>query len=268
MKHRFDEFKEPFRDDEIEWRVQRCGVKGNKIWAQLVPYVTARAIFERLDKVAGPGKWQTEIIPINEGFLCRLGIYTDEEWIWRTDGAPTTDIEALKGGISGAIKRVAVQFGMGAYLYSMDAVWAENIQDGYAPKGNNVQIVSKKDDILAWCPAPTQQVAPATNKPTDEPPTSIESPGVDPRLREKQSLIERCIAGERTLWRDPETGDFNESHCNNARKLILRSPKGNEITSFELATIESIKEYLGSDIDRNPYGHNPKSLFARYKEIQ
>ena len=45
----------------------------------------------------------------------------DEEWVWRTDGAPTTDIEALKGGISGAIKRVAVQFGMGAYLYGSTA---------------------------------------------------------------------------------------------------------------------------------------------------
>ena len=256
--HRFNGFKEPFKDDEIEWRVQRCGKKGDKLWAQLVPYVTARAIFERLDKVAGPGRWQTDITPINEGFLCRMGVL-DEEWIWRTDGAPTTDIEALKGGISGAIKRVAVQFGMGAYLYAMDAVWAENIQDGYAPKGHNIQIISKKDDILAWCPAPLQKVGP---------PTSTDSPGVAPALREKQSLIERCIAGERKLWRDPKTGNFNESHCNNARKMILKTSKGNMTTSFELATLESIKEYLGSDINEKLYGDNENSLLARFKREQ
>jgi hypothetical protein len=48
--------------------------------------------------------------------------------VTKWDGAENTDIEAVKGGLSGAMKRAAVQWGIGRYLYDLDEGWA-NIHD-------------------------------------------------------------------------------------------------------------------------------------------
>jgi hypothetical protein len=40
--------------------------------------------------------------------------------VWKEDGAENTDIEAVKGGLSGAMKRAAVQWGCGRYLYGLE----------------------------------------------------------------------------------------------------------------------------------------------------
>ena len=41
------------------------------------------------------------------------------------DGGPSTQIEPVKGGLSGAMKRSAVQWGIGRYLYSLPVGWAK-----------------------------------------------------------------------------------------------------------------------------------------------
>lgn len=42
------------------------------------------------------------------------------DWLTKWDGSDDTNIEATKGGLSGAMKRAAVQWGIGRYLYSLD----------------------------------------------------------------------------------------------------------------------------------------------------
>lgn len=121
--------KEPFSPDDLEWRLQSCGEKNGKFWGKALCYITSRAVQERLDEVVGPDNWQTKIEKKDDAYLCSLSIRVTHEdgtseWITRTDGADATDIEAVKGGISGAIKRVAVQFGIGRYLYNLKDNWA------------------------------------------------------------------------------------------------------------------------------------------------
>ncbi len=131
----WDKLKEPFEPQEIEWRVQQGGVKNDKPWAKVVPYVTSRGIQDRLDSVCGVAGWQTRMKPDAAGVICELGINIIEvpdgpdEWIWRADGAPYSDIEAYKGAISGALKRAAVHFGIGRYLYGLKAGWAEFVAE-------------------------------------------------------------------------------------------------------------------------------------------
>lgn len=125
----------PFTKGEIEWRIQRSGVRdatdpktgksGKKPWAVIVPYVTARAIQERLDHVIGPENWMCHFEKVDGGFLCTLGIKVNSEWVTKQDGAETTDIEPFKGGISGAFKRAAVMWGIGRDLYETKTTWAE-----------------------------------------------------------------------------------------------------------------------------------------------
>jgi hypothetical protein len=121
----FTALSRPFAAGDIEWRVQSSGEKNNRIWARVLAYVTNRAIMHRLDEVVGPAGWRNEYAAAPcGGVMCGLSIKVDGEWVTKWDGAENTDIEGVKGGLSGAMKRAAVQWGIGRYLYDLDAGYA------------------------------------------------------------------------------------------------------------------------------------------------
>ena len=118
---------DPFEAHDIEWRVQQSGVSGSsKPWVMVIPYITNRAIQQRLDDVVGIDGWKNEFkeATSGKGYLCGLSIRFGEQWITKWDGSEYTQVEALKGALSGAMKRTAVQFGIGRYLYSLDTEFA------------------------------------------------------------------------------------------------------------------------------------------------
>ena len=79
----------------------------------VLPYITNRAIMDRLDMVVGPENWKNAFQPSPEsGILCGISIRINSEWITKWDGAAQTNYEAVKGGLSGAMKRAAVQWGI------------------------------------------------------------------------------------------------------------------------------------------------------------
>lgn len=118
---------EPFDPTDVEWRIGQAGENNGKVWAKVLAYITARAIQERLDEVFGPGGWKNEYTAgPGGGVLCRIHFKNDDgEWVWREDGAENTDIEAVKGGISGALKRAGSALGIGRYLYKLEEGFAE-----------------------------------------------------------------------------------------------------------------------------------------------
>ena len=119
--------KEPFLEGDIEWRPQRSGVKKNgEPYAMTLAYVTNRAVMDRLDDVVGAGNWKNEFkVSPNGGIICKLSIKVDDEWVAKEDGAENTKVEAVKGGLSGSMKRAAVQWGIGRYLYKLPATFAK-----------------------------------------------------------------------------------------------------------------------------------------------
>lgn len=124
--------KAPFAPEDLEWRVQSAGEKDGRIWARVLCYVTARAVMDRLDEVFGPAGWQDDYRqgPAG-GVLAGIGARIGDEWVWKWDGAENTDIEAVKGGLSGALKRAAVKWGVGRYLYRLGEAFAV-VHDGGA----------------------------------------------------------------------------------------------------------------------------------------
>ena len=127
----FRSLQDRFPADEIEWRLQQAGEKNGRVWAICVPYVTNRAIQGRLDEVVGPGNWKNEFRPGPDGgVMCGLSVRVGEEWVTKWDGAENTDIEGVKGGLSGAMKRSAVQWGIGRYLYGLDETFAQVSENG------------------------------------------------------------------------------------------------------------------------------------------
>lgn len=132
----------PFEAKDIEWRVGQAGdKKSGGVWAKVLAYVTNRAIMQRLDDVVGPSRWKNEFAaaPEGDGVTCGVSIYINEHlgWVTKWDGASNTDIEAIKGGLSNAMKRAAVQWGVGRYLYDLESGWAEILPDGEKGYGKN-----------------------------------------------------------------------------------------------------------------------------------
>lgn len=126
---------EPFPAGDIEWRVMRSMPWGQNIRCIVFPYVTARAIHERLDDVVGPANWcNTQqavntvahtrdgkpVLSVQVGISIRIG----NEWVTKYNVSEATDVEPAKGAFSGAEKRSGGEWGIGRYLYflgEMDA---------------------------------------------------------------------------------------------------------------------------------------------------
>jgi hypothetical protein len=117
----FELLKAPFPKDTISWRAQSFTQDGTKALA--LAYCDARDVMNRLDDVCGPAGWQCRYSHAMGKTVCDIGIKCSDEWVWKADGAGDSDIEAEKGALSDAFKRAAVRWGIGRYLYSLDAVW-------------------------------------------------------------------------------------------------------------------------------------------------
>lgn len=132
----------PFAPEDLEWRLQYTNEE--KMCGMAVPYVTNRAIQNRLDEVCGPENWYNEFWPWHsagkkDSQLCGIAIYFEGKgFITKWDGAEDSDIEPIKGGLSDSMKRAAYQWGIGRVLYSLDTVWVDIERRGrsYVIKGN------------------------------------------------------------------------------------------------------------------------------------
>jgi hypothetical protein len=120
----FDKLSAPFPVDAIHWRAQSLTKEGDKALA--LAYIDARDVMDRLDAVCGPAGWQDSYTETPKGrLICTLSIFSpDGVWISKSDGAGDTDVEGDKGAISDALKRAAVKWGIGRYLYGLKDVWA------------------------------------------------------------------------------------------------------------------------------------------------
>ncbi|MBD2755016.1 Rad52/Rad22 family DNA repair protein [Spirosoma validum] len=127
-----DVLNAPLTAQEVEWRVQSQTKDGQKI--VVVPYITNRCVMQRFDEQFGWAGWQNEIREIDGGFLCTItAVLPGGEMIRKTDGASRTNVEPIKGGISDAMKRCAVQFGLGRALYDFPKVLIQTT-DKYIPE--------------------------------------------------------------------------------------------------------------------------------------
>lgn len=145
-------------------------VTKDKLKGMAAFYIDARAVQRRLDETC---IWKNEFKEGPQGGV--LGgisvlIETGEgcrEWVTRWDAADNSDIEATKGGISGAMRRAAVNWGVGRYLYNVPGQWLE-MQEG----GKRFKVAPRiPNEFIPGAPATgrAKKVQPA--QPPSEPPT-------------------------------------------------------------------------------------------------
>ena len=114
--------KNPFDIRFVKYRIGAQTKAKDKAIALF--YLDAREVRKRLDEVCGIDGWSTKLIPAQGGMLCELSIrMPDGTWITKTDGGEPSHTSPFKGSCSDAIKRAAVNFGVGAYLYYIPNQW-------------------------------------------------------------------------------------------------------------------------------------------------
>src|SRR5947199_496864 len=116
----------PFEPSEVKFKP--AVVSGNR--AMALAFVDARAIQDRLDQVLGVDGWQDDYECRDDGaVVCRLRLRLGSEWITKVDvGGPSEQPDGgdrLKAAFSDALKRAAVKFGVGRYLYRLPAQWVD-----------------------------------------------------------------------------------------------------------------------------------------------
>lgn len=147
----FDELCRPFASEEIDWRIG--SVSKDKTKGMALAYMDARAVMDRLDGVCGPDGWQCNYTPgVNGSIVCNIGVkMPGGEWLWKADGAGATDVEGEKGMLSDALKRAAVRWGVGRYLYEMKSPWVE-LKDGrYIQDTERKKLDQIHDDFCTSC---------------------------------------------------------------------------------------------------------------------
>ncbi len=117
---------EPFEAGEVKWKP--AVVSGNR--AMALAYVDARVIQDRLDEVMGATGWQDEYDVLTDGSVtCKLRLRLGDEWIMKMDvGGPSEQPDGgdrMKAAFSDALKRAAVKFGVGRYLYRLPMQWVD-----------------------------------------------------------------------------------------------------------------------------------------------
>lgn len=185
--------REPFPSKDVEWRVQASGSSNGNIWARVLAYITNRAIQDRLDSVVGVENWRNEYQKAPDGgVMCGLSIRIGGEWVTKWDGAENTDIEGVKGGLSGAMKRAGVQWGIGRYLYALEAYYANVSPSGanYAQTKDKTPFKWDPPSLPAWAlPAGEQPKPPAA------PPKKPDTITPEEMTALKQALIDHIAAG-------------------------------------------------------------------------
>lgn len=116
----------PFDPAEVKFKPQT--VSGNRALA--VPFVDARVIQDRLDDVLGVMGWQDSYECLPDGaVVCRLRIRLGSEWITKEDVGGQSEQpdegDRRKAAFSDALKRAAVKFGIGRYLYRQKPQWVD-----------------------------------------------------------------------------------------------------------------------------------------------
>lgn len=128
MSEQTAKLTDPFPDEEIKFFV--TATNQEKTQGKVAAYADARAYMEQLDRVLGPMNWSTEYIihdQANKAVECRLSVRTEDGWVTKANigypneaqDADNAAKEPLKAAYSDALKRAAVEWGVGRFLYSL-----------------------------------------------------------------------------------------------------------------------------------------------------
>lgn len=147
----------PFEASEVKFKPQSFNKEKTK--AMACAYIDARLVMDRLDECVGVSNWQDKYTLMDGGnVMCSLTVRLGDEWITKTDvGGPSEqpdDGDKCKAAFSDALKRAAVKFGIGRYLYRFPQQWL-----GWDAQKRRFTETPKIPAAYAPKPAPSRQIS-------------------------------------------------------------------------------------------------------------
>jgi hypothetical protein len=175
-----EQLRAPFDPKDVDFRVQ--GKRGASGKAQVVAYIDARTVQDRLDAAVGPGAWSFEWEPvvvdkgdvqIAKGTITIYGIA-------KSDAGTASNFEQSLGAVSHCFKRAAVHWGIGRYLYELPAAWVavDNDNGRLSPEiisGLRAKLPRPGSTLHVVRPAPTAAGVPEAPTPDAPGTTTVAS---------------------------------------------------------------------------------------------
>jgi hypothetical protein len=121
--------RRPFAASAVKWKIQSSDYKPPKegrskkdaTWVLVVPYVDARLVSARLNAVVAGGWQEAPVERVGEHLLRYKLTVLEQTHTDVGEGQGRSPGMKVKATDSDALKRVAVRFGVGEYLYAMPA---------------------------------------------------------------------------------------------------------------------------------------------------
>lgn len=248
----------PFTVEDIEFRVLRTNKA--KTEGYIAAYVDSRAIQRRLDKVVGWENWQnyfevTQSATGETSYVCKLCIFSEErgEWLTKSNGAGSTDIEPVKGGLSNAFKRAASMFGIGRYLYDMKDIKCPIDQGKYIPDNEKYKLEQEYMKFVNKLLAEKKQQPKAEQKKQVAKAASNEAP---PKTQGGNEIPEGRFSGKQSpknkaYW----VSEVKYSSEKDFTLVVLDTPFGEKVKGF----IKGQSELKNGDAINNPVIESRKS---------
>ena len=122
----------PFDPADVDFRPQGKPQAGKS--CQMVCYVDARAVMDRLDEAVGPGAWVFDYEPLVMDKEIRIAKATlTIHGVAKSDVGEASEFAPSKGCVSDALKRCAALWGVGRYLYDVPSAWVTPDANGKIP---------------------------------------------------------------------------------------------------------------------------------------
>ena len=96
------EIKNLKKEIPYKWRIQ--SFSRNKPEASCVAYIDARDAMDLLDEVVGEYNWQDDYRLINNQLFAGVGIYINDQWVWKWDTGTESQTDREKGLVSDSFK--------------------------------------------------------------------------------------------------------------------------------------------------------------------
>ncbi|MEB9552425.1 Rad52/Rad22 family DNA repair protein [Bacillus cereus] len=248
MTNTMENLQAEFPLEHLGWKITTTFESNGRFFAYLAPFVDARAIQDRFDEVFGIDKWQVSYEKWGEkATKCTISVFLNERWISKEDGSEESDYNAVKGGFSNSLKRAAVLWGVGRYLYNIKP---HKVELTTHSKGKNDIYVSYKKKGYYFTPPTRLQQKNKQGCSQKEP--SNARPSLELLIRDLQQLVKPLGITSKDVLRA-----YNHNHNAQARTFEDTTTGGLEdiITRLQLIH-ESISISHGNEKQLNRWLSN------------
>ncbi len=190
----------PFDPREVEVKIQ--AVNRDRTRAQVVAYVDARVVLDRLDEAVGPTGWSDSYEVLTNSLGGEGGRIVEVKCALTLLGVTKEDVgegNSLKAAFSDALKRAAVKFGVGRYLYRLPKVWADLDE-----RGNIKNPEAVKRALLG---GEAERAPSPEDRPSPRPSSSAQSPSSGQSATSNAGVTEAQLRYIHRLWKEMGGGD-------------------------------------------------------------